>query len=217
MNANAPADFEVRDFIDRTVEQWEQEVNGLLSHLYMSRVFYYPAACRRDWRPISLFHSLFDVFVYCDWMNPRDLIREDIKQAQIPGFEKITMEYPPHIVTDAIRQITNMDNLPWGDIVTRDEANKQPWGEMVRLRKTSGRENENVWLVYFSGNPTVAYNNLFVAKQTAPRFICLKHDALFPLELWKNFVSTEGPLITAIAANPNRSQFLLRDLSEPII
>jgi hypothetical protein len=117
-------------------------------------------------------------------------------------------------VTHAVRQFTNMENLP-RDIVDRDEENKQPWGEMVRLRKTSGRENEDVWLLYFSGNPITAYQNLFAAKQTAPRFICLKHDALFPAELWKNFVSTEGPLLTAIAANPNRSQFLLRDISQP--
>lgn len=118
MNGDAPAEFNVRDFIIRAGDQWQQEVDGLLSHLYMHRVFYYPAACLGDWRPIHWFHSLFDVFVYCDWMNAHDTVREAIQQAKIPGFEKVTMEYPPNIVTHAIRQITNMNNLPW-DIAAR--------------------------------------------------------------------------------------------------
>ena len=129
MNGDALADLNVHDYILRTGDRLQQEVDGLLSHLYMHRVFYYHAACHGDWRPMHWFHSLFDVFVYCDWMNPHDMVQEPIQS----------------------------------------------------------------------------------------RFVCLKHNLLFPAELWKNFVSTEGPLLTAIAANPNRSQFLLRDISHPVI
>jgi hypothetical protein len=96
MNGNAPAGFNARDYIIRAGGQWQQEVDGILSHLYMRRVFFYPAACLGDWRPIHLFHPLFDVFVYCDWMNPHEVVRETIQQAKIPGFEKVTMEYPPN-------------------------------------------------------------------------------------------------------------------------
>jgi hypothetical protein len=213
MNGNLPAEFDAHEYIVRTAEQWRQEVDGLLSHLYMHRVFYYPA-CLFDWRPLRWFNSICDVFIYCDWMNRPETVRQKLEQIDIPGFDEVTLEYPPPIVSEGIQRFTNMDNLPW-DIADRAEDNRAAWGELVKLRNANGQENEDLWLVYFSGHPVTAYQSLFTAKKTAPRLVCLRHSTSFPAENWRNFVSAEGPLLTAIGANPERPWYVLSDVSEP--
>lgn len=73
----------------------------------------------------------------------------------------------------------------------------------------------DIWLVYFSGNPVKAYENLFTAQQTALKFVCLKHSVQFTVEGWNAFVSRDGPLWTAIRANPHLPLYMLRDISGP--
>ncbi len=194
----------------------QQESTNLLLNVDGCRVFYYPA-CPLDWKPLHLFHSLCDVFLMCDWMHSQDEVREAIKNIRIPGYEnadRVNWSYP--VPPKVMEQVTNMSGLPW-DLAERAPNDRYPWGLYTRLNRISELGDKPVHLIYFQGNPVTAYQNLFVAQQTAPRFICLKQDVLFPVELWNAFAALDGPLQWAIRANPYRPSYLLRDISQPTV
>jgi hypothetical protein len=133
----------------------------------------------------------------------------------IPGFEnadRVNWSYP--VPYPVVQQVTEISNLPW-DIEDRDAANRDVWGLYTRFNRVSELGQKPVHLIYLHGNPVIAYENLFLKQQTAPKFICLKYCALFPLDAWNAFTALDGPLLTAIRSSTHRPLYLLRDISAP--
>ncbi len=188
---------------------------NLLLHVDGCRVFYYPAWLL-DWKPLHLFHSFCDVFLMCDWSHTTVEVRDAIQNLHIPGFQNVDrVNWAYHVDYKVVTQITDIDGLPW-QIEGRDATGRDAWALYARLNRVSELGQTPVHVIYLHGNPVMAYRNLFVAQQTAPKFVCLKYCPLFPLEAWNAFTSQEGPLFAAMRSGFKRPQYLLRDIDNPL-
>jgi hypothetical protein len=200
--------MDVKAYVMRKGNKYEQELNAFLDGLKDRRVLYYPAS-GLDWEPLQTFSTACDVFVYCDWTVRIQSLMDAIRNRR-EGELNVLARSPK------VAELTNMDGLPWNappDV----ERGFSPWCLMAKLRPDETDKAKLIQLVYFGANPVSLYTNLFTARQMAPLLICLNRPADVALDRWQAFVAADGPLANAVRENPLRPHYVSREIFAPAL
>jgi len=147
-------------------------------------VFFY-AASKFDWEPIHRFTHLCDTFIYVDPRATKGAFK--VMQRKLEGrtragsglvtvtknllspeaaYDEVIFQLGQNLAEMRIDEWTGIPNL-------QNRPDRPAWGTVHKLKRTVGGVSRDIWLIFVSGSPLVAYERLFIKTGLTPEYLAI--------------------------------------------